>query len=105
MSCHLSRRSQDLGIQDQVAAVRGISFQLNAPSENIENEEFTLSIHNNNNNNNNNNKNKPRSKRSRPSEQLELLHDDHTTGASHASHLGCPSAYGSRVSYVKKRQV
>ena len=28
-----------------------------------------------------------------------------TTGASHASHLGCPSAYGSRVSYVKKRQV
>ena len=27
------------------------------------------------------------------------------TGASHASHLGCPSAYGSRVSYVKKRQV
>ena len=29
----------------------------------------------------------------------------HPTGASHASHLGCPSAYGSRVSYVKKRQV
>ena len=28
-----------------------------------------------------------------------------TTGASHASHLGCPSAYSSRVSYVKKRQV
>ena len=28
-----------------------------------------------------------------------------TTGASHASHLGCPSAYNSRVSYVKKRQV
>ena len=28
-----------------------------------------------------------------------------STGASHASHLGCPSAYGSRVSYVKKRQV
>ena len=30
-----------------------------------------------------------------------------TTGASHASHLGncCPSAYSSRVWYVKKRQV
>ena len=28
-----------------------------------------------------------------------------STGASHASHLSCPSAYGSRVSYVKKRQV
>ena len=28
-----------------------------------------------------------------------------TTGASHASHLGCPSAYSSRVSYIKKRQV
>ena len=27
------------------------------------------------------------------------------TGASHASHLGCPLAYSSRVSYVKKRQV
>ena len=23
------------------------------------------------------------------------------TGASHASHLGCPLAYGSRVSYIK----
>ena len=28
-----------------------------------------------------------------------------TTGASHASHLGCPSAYSSRLSYIKKRQV
>ena len=28
-----------------------------------------------------------------------------TTGASHASHLGCPSAYSSRVLYIKKRQV
>ena len=27
------------------------------------------------------------------------------TGASHASHLGCPSAYSSSVSYIKKRQV
>ena len=27
------------------------------------------------------------------------------TGASHASHLGCPMAYSSRVSYIKKRQV
>ena len=27
------------------------------------------------------------------------------TGASHASHLGGPMAYGSRVSYIKKRQV
>ena len=27
------------------------------------------------------------------------------TGASHASHLGCPSAYSSRLSYIKKRQV
>ena len=26
-----------------------------------------------------------------------------STGASHASHLGGPMAYGSRVSYVKKR--
>ena len=32
---------------------------------------------------------------------------NHSTGASHASHLGdcCPSAYSSRVSYVKNRQV
>ena len=28
-----------------------------------------------------------------------------TTGASHASHLGCPSAYSSRVSYVKIRMI
>ena len=28
-----------------------------------------------------------------------------TTGALHASHLGCPSAYSSRLSYIKKRQV
>ena len=28
-----------------------------------------------------------------------------STGASHASHLGCPSAYSSRLSYIKKRQV
>ena len=30
---------------------------------------------------------------------------DSTTGASYASHLGCPSAYSSRLSYIKKRQV
>ena len=29
----------------------------------------------------------------------------HRSGASHASHLGCPSAYSSRLSYIKKRQV